>query len=80
MRDEQRIRERAYGIWEREGRPEGRQEAHWEQARRECAQEDAPEPPRSAQPDAGAGAATNKSTGGARRGRAPANGSRDGRA
>ena len=27
----------AYHIWEREGRPEGRAEAHWEQAVRESA-------------------------------------------
>ena len=29
------IRERAYAIWEREGRPEGRERQHWEQAARE---------------------------------------------
>ena len=29
MIDEHRIRERAYGIWEREGRPAHRAEAHW---------------------------------------------------
>lgn len=33
--DEERIRRRAHEIWEREGCPEGRQDAHWEQARRE---------------------------------------------
>ena len=33
-RDE-KIRSRAYGIWEREGRPHGRQEHHWHQAIRE---------------------------------------------
>lgn len=32
---ETRIRERAYGIWEREGRPDGRHAEHWEQACRE---------------------------------------------
>lgn len=26
---ETRIRERAHGIWESEGRPDGRAEAHW---------------------------------------------------
>ncbi|MEN0075882.1 MAG: DUF2934 domain-containing protein [Paracraurococcus sp.] len=31
---EQRIRERAYHIWESEGRPEGQAEAHWDKARR----------------------------------------------
>ena len=29
------IRERAYSIWELEGRPEGRERQHWEQAMRE---------------------------------------------
>lgn len=29
------IRRRAYEIWEHEGRPEGREHAHWDQARRE---------------------------------------------
>jgi hypothetical protein len=31
---EERIREQAYHIWKEEGCPEGRAEAHWEQARR----------------------------------------------
>jgi hypothetical protein len=35
------IRERAYEIWVREGRPHGRQVAHWEQAKAEIATEDA---------------------------------------
>jgi hypothetical protein len=29
---ETRIRERAHGIWEAEGRPAGRAEAHWHMA------------------------------------------------
>ena len=29
---EQAIRERAYAIWEQDGRPEGRSLAHWSQA------------------------------------------------
>jgi hypothetical protein len=29
---EQRIRERAYRMWEREGRPEGRAEEYWNRA------------------------------------------------
>lgn len=37
---EHRIRERAHALWEAEGRPEGKREAHWEQARREIAAED----------------------------------------
>jgi hypothetical protein len=30
-----RIRQRAYELWERDGRPEGRDRAHWHQAERE---------------------------------------------
>ncbi|MBL6457384.1 DUF2934 domain-containing protein [Belnapia sp. T6] len=37
MPDEERIRRRAHEIWEREGRPEGRHEAHWAEACREVA-------------------------------------------
>jgi Protein of unknown function (DUF2934) len=33
--DEDRIRERAYGIWIAEGRSDGREHAHWERARQE---------------------------------------------
>lgn len=32
---ESRIRDRAYAIWEREGRPEGREVQNWHQAVRE---------------------------------------------
>jgi Protein of unknown function (DUF2934) len=32
---ERRTRERAYFLWEQEGRPEGRAEAHWDAARQE---------------------------------------------
>ncbi len=35
MSDEQRIRDRAYEIWEAKGRPEGQEQAHWDQARGE---------------------------------------------
>ncbi|MBC9208843.1 DUF2934 domain-containing protein [Roseomonas aerophila] len=37
MQDEQqdRIRDRAHAIWEREGRPEGRHTDHWLQAEQE---------------------------------------------
>ncbi|MGN6375619.1 MAG: DUF2934 domain-containing protein [Sphingomonas sp.] len=34
---EKRIRERAYEIWESEGRPHGRHSDHWEQAHGEFA-------------------------------------------
>lgn len=36
----ERIRRRAYHIWEREGRPEGREADHWELASEEIAIED----------------------------------------
>lgn len=36
MSDEDRIRQRAYALWEAEGRPEGRHADHWSQA---CAEE-----------------------------------------
>jgi Protein of unknown function (DUF2934) len=29
---EERVRQRAYQLWEEEGRPEGRAEVHWEMA------------------------------------------------
>jgi len=32
---EQRIRERAYAIWERQGQPHGQDTAHWEEAERD---------------------------------------------
>jgi hypothetical protein len=32
MQDQERIRRRAHEIWEREGRPEGRDQEHWAQA------------------------------------------------
>ena len=36
MKDrEQRIRERAYALWQREGRPDGREREHWQTATRE---------------------------------------------
>jgi len=38
---EERIRERAFHIWEREGCPEGRADDHWQMARQELAIEDA---------------------------------------
>jgi hypothetical protein len=45
---EQRVRERAYALWEAEGQPEGRAEEFWDRARRELEHEEgavAPEPP-----------------------------------
>ncbi|MDK1374375.1 MULTISPECIES: DUF2934 domain-containing protein [unclassified Sinorhizobium] len=37
---EELIRRRAYAIWEREGRPEGQDRRHWEQASREMQKEE----------------------------------------
>jgi hypothetical protein len=37
--DEDRIRERAYGIWISEGRPHGRELAHWQRAHHELQRE-----------------------------------------
>jgi len=37
--DEERIRERAYGIWIAEGRPHGRELAHWQRAHHELQRE-----------------------------------------
>ncbi len=37
--DEVRIRRRAYEIWEEQGRPEGRDQDHWKQARQEVEEE-----------------------------------------
>ena len=35
---EQALRERAYVLWEQDGRPEGRSLAHWSQAEAEIAE------------------------------------------
>jgi hypothetical protein len=34
---ERRIQQRAYELWENEGRPQGREQDHWQQAEREVA-------------------------------------------
>lgn len=39
---EERIRQRAYEIWERDGRPHGRDAEHWQQAAAEIDAETAP--------------------------------------
>ena len=41
--DEDKIRQRAYEIWENEGRPEGRHDEHWARARQEFDRYGAPE-------------------------------------
>jgi hypothetical protein len=37
---EQRVRERAYAIWEAEGRPDGKEHEHWLRAEADIAVED----------------------------------------
>ncbi len=37
---EKRVRQKAYSLWEQEGRPEGREDAHWDMARELVAIED----------------------------------------
>lgn len=37
---DERIRDRGYALWELEGRPEGRAEEHWRQARSDVEAED----------------------------------------
>jgi hypothetical protein len=44
MQDDNRIRTRAHEIWEREGRPDGQQQVHWDQAEREIAAEESSSP------------------------------------
>lgn len=40
MQDDDRIRQRAHDIWEREGCPVGADRHHWERAKQEIAEED----------------------------------------
>ncbi|NOG69047.1 DUF2934 domain-containing protein [Roseicella sp. DB1501] len=42
---ERRIRERAYALWEEDGRPDGRADEYWERARRFIEAEDDPKGP-----------------------------------
>jgi hypothetical protein len=51
--DKQRIRERAYQLWEREGRPHGRHMDHWVQAEQET--QDGQRPEGSGRPGGDAG-------------------------
>jgi hypothetical protein len=46
MSSDERIRQRAYEIWEREGRPHGRDREHWRQAQAELAGNAPPGVPR----------------------------------
>ncbi len=50
---EQRIRERAHRLWEEEGRPDGREINHWEQARFLVRTETSPEASQWPHPEVG---------------------------
>ena len=39
---EQKVRERAYSLWEQEGGEHGRHEEHWQRAEAELGDEDSP--------------------------------------
>jgi DUF2934 family protein len=41
----ERVRQRAYELWEQEGRPDGKEEEHWRRADAEIACEEAPSAP-----------------------------------
>jgi hypothetical protein len=38
---EDRVRDRAYALWEKDGRPDGRSDEYWQQARFEVEAEEA---------------------------------------
>ena len=38
---EERVRDRAYALWEKNGRPDGRSDEYWQQARSEVEAEEA---------------------------------------
>jgi hypothetical protein len=59
---QERIRQRAYAIWENEGRPEGSHRQHWDQASAEIDLEDSR---RGQQPREAAAGATSPATSGA---------------
>ena len=42
---EERIRERAYDLWEQDGRPDSGSEGYWHRAREELEGEDITDPP-----------------------------------
>ena len=49
---EDRVRDRAYALWEKDGRPDGRSDEYWQQARSEVEAEEAE--PGNESPDNGA--------------------------
>ncbi|TIV00661.1 MAG: DUF2934 domain-containing protein [Mesorhizobium sp.] len=66
MDREERIRRRAHEIWEREGRPEGREREHWDQAMQEIEAEDSEAERGPVVPDPTVGANSEPDAGGAR--------------
>jgi Protein of unknown function (DUF2934) len=52
---EERLRERAYAIWEREGQPEGGAERHWAEAEEELRAEEQGTTDPSATPESASG-------------------------
>jgi len=44
-RNDERVRVRAYELWERDGRPHGRNDEYWAEALRQIQQEDRGAPP-----------------------------------
>ncbi|MER8827705.1 DUF2934 domain-containing protein [Mesorhizobium sp. M0938] len=69
MDREERIRRRAHEIWEREGRPEGREREHWDRAVQEIEAEgsEAERGPVVPDPTVGAGSDPAQATRGANR-------------
>ncbi|RWP80049.1 MAG: DUF2934 domain-containing protein [Mesorhizobium sp.] len=63
---EERIRRRAHEIWEREGRPQGREREHWDQAVQEIEAEGSEAERGPVVPDPTVGAASEPDTGGTR--------------
>ncbi|PBC02781.1 DUF2934 domain-containing protein [Mesorhizobium sp. WSM3860] len=62
MDREERIRRRAHEIWERAGRPEGRQQEHWDQAVQEIESEGSEAERGPVAPDPIVGAASDPNT------------------
>ncbi|MCT2581267.1 MAG: DUF2934 domain-containing protein [Mesorhizobium sp.] len=73
----ERIRQRAHEIWEREGRPDGREQEHWDKATKEIDAEGGQFSEAAQNPDASTASGGNPSAeqvtgaGPAKRGRSP---------
>ncbi|WP_137391914.1 DUF2934 domain-containing protein [Rhodoligotrophos defluvii] len=71
---EQRIRERAHALWEQDGRPDGRDQEHWERAAKAIEAEDGHASDAPAPSVSGAGQASGLQPGGRIPGGGPAAG------